>query len=679
MFKKIFIANRGEIALRIIKTARKLGIKTAVGYSAVDDEALFTRHADEAVYLGASPPADSYLNAAKIIAAAKEVDADAIHPGYGFLSENAAFAELTAKNRLTFIGPPPKAIEIMGDKLNSKKLAEQAGVNIIPGSPSVANVAEAEKYAEQIGYPIMLKAAMGGGGKGMRAVAARSGMKEAFTRASSEAASAFGDGRVFVEKFITEPRHIEIQLLADSHGNVIHLGERECSVQRRHQKVVEESPSPLANDELRRKMGDQAVALAKKVGYASAGTVEFVADSKRNFWFLEMNTRLQVEHPVTEMVTGIDLVEEMIQIAAGEKLRLSQDQVRLNGWAMEVRIYAEDPIRGFLPSSGRLHGYLPPSAIGEKSVRLDDSVEEGSRISTFYDPMIAKLITHGTDRPTAIALLGQALDEYCIRGVGNNLDFLSCLLTNERFASGRLSNHLIADEWPDGFTEQPPTGDERQLLLAVVAFLAWRQDAAESTALGQAPGHEIEATRHWHCIDGEQKQVTALTVTPRVVTPRVVTHRVITPETAGGKSSPLAKVGEFIIGGELRGPLFVGEVNGEPVHIKVAKENSNWIVRRGGKVLRVLALRPPVAELYRFMPKPIEDEDSKRLLSPMPGLLVSVAVKEGQKVTVGQELAVVEAMKMENVLRAERDGVVGKLLAEPGASLDADEAIIEFN
>ena len=662
MFKRIFIANRGEIALRIIKTARRLGIKTAVGYSDADAEALFVRAADRAVRLGPSPPTESYLAGAKITEAARRVKADAIHPGYGFLSENAEFARLVADSGITFIGPPPRVIEIMGDKLNSKRLAKGAGVNVIPGSPAVDGVAQVKKYADELGYPIMLKAAMGGGGKGMRVAYKESELSEAFTRASSEAKSAFGDGRVFVEKFIPEPRHIEIQLLADKHGNIIHLGERECSVQRRHQKVVEESPSPLANQILRRKMGAQAVALAKKVGYVSAGTVEFVADSKRNFWFLEMNTRLQVEHPVTEMVTGIDLVEEMIRIAAGEQLRYSQNQVKLNGWAMEARIYAEEPMRGFLPSSGRVSTYLPPS--GGAGIRLDDSLEEGGRISTFYDPMIAKLIAHGGDRAQAISLLRRALDEYCIGGIGSNLDFLNCLLGNERFVSGELSNNLIAEQWPSGFSEEAPQGEQRQALLAVVAFLAWQQDLVESSASGQAPGHEIQATKCWHCLVEGQKEAAALTVVSKGLNPAGLNE---------------AEIGGLIVSGKYRsGCLFVGKINGEDLYVKVARRNSTWILSRGGKTLRVLALRPQVAELYRFMPPRVEAEDSGRLLSPMPGLLVSVAVKEGQKVTVGQELAVVEAMKMENVLRAERDGIVVKLLAKPGASLDADEAIIEF-
>ncbi len=666
----MFIANRGEIALRIIRTARKMGIKTAVGYSDADEDALFAREADRAVYLGGSPPAESYLSANKIVAAAKKLGADSIHPGYGFLSENAEFARLAEKAGIIFVGPPPKAIEIMADKLNAKRLAASSGVNTIPGSSSLSDPAEAAKKATAIGYPVMLKAAMGGGGKGMRVVYEAAEIEVSFKRASSEAKSAFGDGRVFIEKFIPRPRHVEIQLLADKHGNVIHLGERECSVQRRHQKILEESPSPLANAALRNKMGAQAVALAKKVGYASAGTVEFVADDKRNFWFLEMNTRLQVEHPVTEMVTGIDLVEEMLRIAGGEKLRFKQSRVQLRGWAMETRVYAEDPTRGFLPSSGRAHTYLPPTT--NKAVRLDDSTEEGGRISTFYDPMIAKLIAHGKTRNKAVELLKEALDEYYIGGVGNNLDFLSCLLSNRQFLSGKISNHLIAEEWPDGFSEERPQGELRQLLLALVAFLAWRQDVAESTALGQSPGHEIEAARRWSCLEEGQKKAVNLTVLPQR-NPTVKTGE------KAEDSMISAKVGKYELRGVLqRGCLFVGEANRGRICVKVARLGSSWVLKKEGKTLRALALRPHVAELYRFMPKPDVSQDSKKLLSPMPGLLLSVEVKEGQKVTSGQELAVVEAMKMENVLKAERDGVVAKLLAKAGDSVDADEAIIEF-
>ena len=682
MFNKLFIANRGEIALRIMRTAKRLGIPTVVGYSRVDEDDLFVRSADEAVLLGEAAPAASYLATEKLIKAAKKFKCDALHPGYGFLSENAEFAKAVAKAGIEFVGPSPSAIAQMGDKLRSKELANKAGVNTINGSPIISEVKKAFGWAEDIGYPVMIKAAMGGGGKGMRVAYNKAELEEGFARASSEAKTSFGDGRVFLEKFIENPRHIEIQVIADKHGNAVHLGERECSIQRRHQKIVEESPSPLVDPKMRATMGSQAVSLAKAVGYSGVGTVEFVADNKKGFWFLEMNTRLQVEHPVTEFVTQTDLVEEMLRIAKGEKLRFKAAP-KPKGWAMEARIYAEDPARGFLPSSGRISDYSPPMA--SSKVRVDDSIEDAGRISTFYDPMIAKLITHGATRGEAIGLMETALNQYVIKGIRHNLDFLSELFAHKRFIKGDLSNHFITDEWKEGYSETPATGDIRQTLLAVAAFLAWQQDLLEVTAKGQAEGHEITATKRWDCIvQGADKPI-SVTIEPKGDTD---TAEVKVADGSGSKGSKGSRGSKGSTGGSAtrliqlerlqRNGLLTVVINRTRTWIKLSHQNSARVLTLNGKSIQVLTLRPQTARLYGFMPPPSLTQNENRLLSPMPGLLVALRVKVGDKVNAGEDLAIVEAMKMENVLKAEREGTVKELLAEVGDSLDADQPIVEF-
>jgi len=660
MFKKILIANRGEIACRVMRTARRLGIRTVAVYSDADRHALHVRQADEAVRIGPAPSAQSYLQAEAIIEACRKTGAEAVHPGYGFLSENTAFAEALAKAGITFIGPKAHAITSMGDKITSKKIAEEAGVSTVPGYTGVIEDAEhAVRIAREIGYPVMLKASAGGGGKGMRVVRDDEECRDGFTRATNEASSSFGDGRVFAEKFIEEPRHIEIQVLADSHGNIIHLGERECSIQRRHQKVIEEAPSPFIDQQTRDAMGAQAIALARAVDYQSAGTVEFIVDRDRNFYFLEMNTRLQVEHPVTELVTGLDLVELMIRVAAGEKLPIRQQDVRLRGWAIESRVYAEDPFRNFMPSIGRLIKCRPP--VASEHVRIDTGIEEGSEVSMYYDPMIAKLITGGDTRDQAIDRMADALDAYYIRGVSHNISFLNALISHPRFREGRLSTNFIADEYPDGFHPADVPREDPALAAVVAAAVHRRLMDRAAQLSGQLASHRKKVASDWVVLlHGEQQPVSVIAVQGGFeVSCQGQTYRVKTSWQPGQ-------------------PLFLAEINGRPVCVQVDRHGVTYRLFHRGAESEALVVSPHAAELSRHMLEKTPPDLSKFLLSPMPGLLVRLAVAEGQEVKAGEELAVVEAMKMENSLRATSDGVVTKVLAEQGQSLQVDQPILEF-
>ena len=645
MFDKILIANRGEIACRVIKSCRRLGIETVAVYSDADRDALHVEMADEAVRVGAAPAAESYLQIDRIIEAATSTGAQAIHPGFGFLSEKADFVGAVEAAGLVFIGPPTGAIASMGDKIESKRLAAKAGVNTVPGHMGViADGEEAVKIADDIGYPVMIKASAGGGGKGMRIARSSEEARDGFRSAQNEARSSFGDDRVFIEKFVEEPRHIEIQVLADAHGNTLYLHERECSIQRRHQKVIEEAPSPFLDPATRKAMGKQAVALSEAVDYRSAGTVEFIVDKDRNFYFLEMNTRLQVEHPVTEMITGLDLVEWMIRIAAGEAIAFGQDDIKMEGWSVESRVYAEDPLRNFMPSIGRLVHYRQPRESG--AVRVDTGVVEGSEISMYYDPMIAKLVTHGESRDEAIARMRDALDAYYIRGINHNIPFLSSVLAHPRFQEGRLTTHFIEEEYPEGFGGNVPDEATVRRLAAVAAFIGYRtQSLGDRTVvrIGERDyAFEVQLETGYLLLrdgDGEMEVISQW-------------HR-----------------------GE---PLFVGQVNAQEITVQVDPRGPACGLTHDGTTVEALVLRPRVAELAALMPFKQPPDMSKYLLSPMPGLLISVAVEEGQGIKAGEELAVVEAMKMENILRAERDGTVAKVHAPAGASLAVDEIIIEF-
>ncbi len=650
MFKKILIANRGEIACRVIRTAKRMGIATVAVYSEADAEALHVREADEAVAIGPAPAAESYLRIDRIVAACKETGAEAVHPGYGFLSERPAFATALAEAGIAFIGPNPEAIAAMGDKIESKKLAAAAGVTTVPGYLGVIeDTNEAARIAHEIGYPVMIKASAGGGGKGMRIAHDDAELREGFSGAQHEAKASFGDDRVFLEKYIEEPRHIEIQVLGDAHGNVVHLGERECSIQRRHQKVIEESPSPFLDAATRAAMGAQAVALAKAVSYRSAGTVEFIVDRNKNFYFLEMNTRLQVEHPVTEMVTGLDLVELMIRITAGEKLPFAQEDVKQTGWAIEARVYAEDPTRNFLPSIGRLVRYIPPSGDG---VRIDSGVSEGAEISIFYDPMIAKLCAYGTDRNEATLRLRAALDGFYVAGLRHNIAFLAAIVEKQRFVDGRLSTDFIAQEFPDGFA--PPAGfTEADRVLLIAAAIAERR-LAESE--GGAPPGELSVL-----LDGM---------------PHYVTLR---PETGG---YALEHDGETCFAAsdwQPRQKLLRLNLEGRVATVQIDRlPGRAFRLVHAGVIRRAQVLRRHAATLLQMMPPKVAADTSRLVLSPMPGLLSALVVEEGQEVKAGEALAIVEAMKMENVLRAERDGTIAKVCAKAGDSLAVDQIILEF-
>jgi propionyl-CoA carboxylase alpha chain len=661
MFGKILIANRGEIACRVIRTAQRMGIATVAVYSDADRDSLAVRMADEAVHLGPPPAAESYLAVDKVLAAIEQTGAEAVHPGYGFLSENAEFARALAKAGVTFIGPPADAIAAMGDKIESKKLADASGVSTVPGHLGVIEGPDpAIEIAKRIGHPVMIKASAGGGGKGMRIARNDNEVADGFRSAQNEARSSFGDDRIFIEKYIEEPRHIEIQVLADGHGNVIHLGERECSIQRRHQKVIEEAPSPALDAATREAMGAQACTLARAVDYRSAGTVEFIVDRDRNFYFLEMNTRLQVEHPVTEMVTGLDLVELMIRIAAGEALPLTQEDVRTDGWAIEARVYAEDPARNFLPAIGRLARYRPPDT-GNGAVRIDTGVGEGSEISMFYDPMIAKLVTHGADRAAAIDRMRAALDAYYIRGTGHNTAFLASVLAHPRFAEGRLSTDFIDDEYPDGYSPPRPEGNLRDRFLAVAAFVHTRT-ASRARQIGRsgAPANPVAAAHLTVWIGVE-----ATNIEVRFNGAAATVH-------FDGREIDIAA--DWRIGD----PLLAATIAGEPAIFQVDRVGVGYRLIHGGAeaIVRVLTRRASV--LNELMPEKAAPDLSKFLLSPMPGLLVSVAVEVGMQVRAGEELAVVEAMKMENILHAVTEGTVKQILAEPGDSLAVDQTILEF-
>ncbi len=666
MFKKILIANRGEIACRVIKTARRMGIATVAVYSDADKDALHVEMADEAVGIGPPPAVESYLVIDKIVDACKRTGAEAVHPGYGFLSARAAFPQALAAAGLVFIGPNPGAIEAMGDKIESKKAANAAKVSTVPGFLGVIeDGAHAVRIADEIGYPVMIKASAGGGGKGMRIAHSRDEVSEGFDRARSEARSSFGDDRVFIEKFIVNPRHIEIQVLGDKHGNVVYLGERECSIQRRNQKVIEEAPSPLLDDATRRKMGEQAVALAKAVYYDSAGTVEFVAGQDRSFFFLEMNTRLQVEHPVTDLVTGIDLVEQMIRVAAGEKLALAQADVKLKGWAVESRIYAEDPVRGFLPSTGRLIRYRPPPEGHANGVTLrnDTGVYEGGEISIFYDPMIAKLVTHAGDRLGAIEGQSRALDAFVIEGIQHNIPFLSSLMEHRRWREGRLSTGFIAEEFPEGFTPGVAQGEAAQLLAAVAAAID-------------------------HVGNERKRQVSGQMQTARLV--RFETHRavlldgrrhdiVIEPAEEGVIVRLADGHAHHCVSDWAPGMLvWRGTVDGEDVAVQVRPTLNGVVLSHRGLLAQAHVYTRREADFAALMPEKAVGGTAKALLCPMPGLVKAILAREGQTVKAGEPLAMVEAMKMENVLRADRDVTVGKILAVEGDTLAVDAVIMEF-
>ena len=660
LFSKILIANRGEIACRVIRTARAMGIQTVAVYSDADRGALHVEMADEAVHIGPAPAAESYLVVDKILAAIRETGSDAVHPGYGFLSENAGFVEALEAAGVAFIGPGTRAIAAMGDKIESKKLADASNVTTVPGHLGViADADEAVRIAAGIGYPVMIKASAGGGGKGMRVAFDEAEAREGFDRSVSEAMSSFGDDRVFVEKYIVEPRHIEIQVLADKHGNTIYLGERECSIQRRHQKVIEEAPSPFLDEATRQAMGAQAVALAQAVEYSSAGTVEFIVDQDRNFYFLEMNTRLQVEHPVTELITGIDLVEQMIRVAAGEELTISQDDVVLDGWAIESRLYAEDPVRGFLPSIGRLSTYK--SATG-KHVRVDTGVIEGDEISRFYDPMIAKLCTHGDTREEAVGRMADALDQTVIRGIGNNVGFLSAVMAHPRFQEGRLSTNFIADEYPDGYSGAEISASDAVHLIAVTAAVHCLYVAREMQAPGRLHNGDIAIPHDWVVgIDDVDTNV-HVSADGDGIQVRIADDQI--------------SVRSDWIFGQI---LFVGSVNDKQMAVEIKRVPGGYRVGWRGIDTRISIRSALAATLAMRMPKKEPPDLSKFLLSPMPGLVVSIDVSVGDTVQPGQTLAVIDAMKMENVLTAERLGVVSNISVAAGDSLATDQVILEFD
>jgi propionyl-CoA carboxylase alpha chain len=681
MFEKILIANRGEIACRVIKSARKMGIKTVAVYSDADRDARHVTLADESVHIGPAPSRDSYLQADKIIAACKRTGAQAVHPGYGFLSENEAFARRVEEEGITFIGPKHYSIAAMGDKIASKKLAKEAKVNTIPGWNDAIETAEAAvQIAKDIGYPVMIKASAGGGGKGLRVAFNDKEAFEGFTSCRNEARNSFGDDRVFIEKYVEEPRHIEIQVLGDSQGNVIYLNERECSIQRRHQKVIEEAPSPFISDETRKAMGEQAVALAKAVKYQSAGTVEFVVGKDQSFYFLEMNTRLQVEHPVTECITGVDLVELMIRVAAGEALPLKQADVKRNGWAIECRINAEDPFRNFLPSTGRLVRFQPPretmwAADTEHlfGVRVDTGVQDGGEIPMYYDSMIAKLIVHGKDRQEAIAKMREALNGFAIRGISSNIPFQAALLAHPKFMAGDFNTGFIAEHYAKGFQAQDVPHDDPDFLVALAAYVNRRTLQRAAGISGQLPGHEFTV--------GEDFVVVLLDAggqnRPQPASVRdFQAHSGSSVVETGGRRYEVCSdwhMGGARIRGTVNGQQFIAQVERG-----VGKNPLATRIIHNGTRLDAMVLTPRAAELHALMPFKAPPDMSRYVLSPMPGLLVDIAVQPGQKVQAGERVAVIEAMKMENVLFAAADGVVGKVLATKGDSLVVDQPIVEF-
>ena len=667
MFKKILIANRGEIACRIMKTARRMGIATVAVFSEADRDALHVAMADEAIFIGPPPAAQSYLDIERIVAACRDSGAEAVHPGYGFLSERAAFATALGEAGIVFIGPNARAIEAMGDKITSKKLAAEAGVSTVPGHLGTIETSEdAMRIADEIGYPVMIKASAGGGGKGMRIAYRREEVKEGFDRSRSEAKSSFGDDRVFIEKFIENPRHIEIQVLGDKHGSVIYLGERECSIQRRNQKVIEEAPSPLLDPATRKTMGEQAVALAKAVGYDSAGTVEFVAGQDKSFYFLEMNTRLQVEHPVTELITGIDLVEQMILVAAGEPLDIAQDSVKLNGWAVESRIYAEDPVRDFVPSTGRLTTYkAPPTGRrGASVVRVDAGVIEGGEISIHYDPMIAKLVTHAPDRAGAIAAQAEALDSFVIEGIRHNIPFLGSIMGKTRWRDGALSTRFIAEEYPDGFAPQAPSGADARIFAAVAICIDRTLDRRRGAMEGAIRPHRGYGGARAVLLGKDRLDV----------------------DIVEGETSADAVSLRFAQGVVLRAEsawvpgdtVWHGTVDGRAMAVTTRPILNGYALGHAGFATEVRVLTKRQAELAALMLDREDADDQKALLCPMPGLVKAIYVKEAQAVKAGEPLCLVEAMKMENVLRAERDATVKTIEAAEGDTLAVDAPIMTF-
>ena len=663
MFRKLLIANRGEIACRIARTCRKLGIATVAVHSEADADALHVRMADEKVLLGPPAAAESYLRIDRIVAACETTGAEAVHPGYGFLAERAAFARAVQAAGATFVGPPARAIEAMGDKIESKRLARRAGVPTVPGTlDAVADPAEALRVAREVGYPVMVKASAGGGGKGMRIAHDDRGLAEGLERARSEARSSFGDDRVFIEKYVVEPRHIEIQVLGDQQGTVLHLGERECSIQRRHQKVIEEAPSPFLDAATRRAMGEHAVALARAVGYHSAGTVEFVVDRDRNFYFLEMNTRLQVEHPVTELVTGLDLVELMIRVAAGEPLPFGQDEVRTEGWAIEARVYAEDPRRGFLPSTGRLVTYREPAGAG---VRVDSGVVEGGEVSMFYDPLVAKVCAHGPDRDAATRRLAGALDGFAVRGLGHNIPFLGAVLASPRFAEGRLSTGFIAEEFGQRFRGRAlPEGRRRELVALATAMRA-REAARAAEISGRMRSWRHRPTTAWTVQLGEETFL-------------------VDVDTQEGTGGALAvdvagqRLGVAALDWRPGAPLVRATIDGRDLVAQVRPVLEGYALGHGGAEATALVRTRRAAEYAARMPAKVPPDTSRLVRSPMPGLIVSVAVAELQEVRLGQELCVLEAMKMENVLRAERDGTLAEVRIRPRDTVAADQILMTF-
>ena len=674
MFKRILIANRGEIACRIVKTARRMGIETVAVYSEADRDALHVEMADEAVPIGPPAAAESYLVIEKIVEAARRTKAEAVHPGYGFLSEREAFPKALADAGIVFIGPNAAAIAAMGDKIASKKAAARAKVSTVPGHLGVIeNEVEAMRIAEEIGYPVMIKASAGGGGKGMRIAFSKSQVMEGYARARSEAKSSFGDDRVFIEKFIVNPRHVEIQVLGDRHGNVIHLGERECSIQRRNQKVIEEAPSPLLDAATRSKMGAQAVALAKAVGYDSAGTAEFVAGQDRSFYFLEMNTRLQVEHPVTELVTGIDLVEQMIRVAAGEKLSIAQKDVKLDGWAVESRVYAEDPYRNFLPSTGRLTRYRPPpeQSLDGVTVRNDTGVTEGGEISIYYDPMIAKLVTHAPTRAAAIAAQANALDAFVIDGIRHNIPFLAALMQHPRWREGRLSTGFIAEEYPDGFHPVPAAGATAEAIAEVAAAIDHVLGERKRRICGQMTGRAVTRERRRAVRLGDAQSDNWLTLDVAREAEGIAVQVVA---ASGGIGPARVLVSSWQPGD----PVWHGLIDGRPVAVQVRPVANGFLLAHRGIAAKAFVYTEREAAAARLMPVKKPPDTGKFLLCPMPGLVRSIEVAEGQEVKTGETLAVVEAMKMENVLRAERDAIVKAIKVKPGDSLAVDAVIMEF-